>query len=1151
MDEQEKTCFRSAAMPTANREEALFAAVLEKPTAAERAAYLEGACGDDHALRSRIQALLAAHDGSGGVLDAPPSGLGGTAAHHAPAEGPCTRIGPYKLFQELGEGGMGTVFMAEQQEPVRRMVAIKVIKPGMDSKDVLARFEAERQAIALMDHPNIAKVLDAGTTGERSQESGDRSQELGVGKQGIGDRLLTPDSCLLTPNPGRPYFVMELVKGVPITKYCDDHELSPRERLELFVPICQAIQHAHQKGVIHRDIKPSNVLVATYDGRPVPKVIDFGVAKAMGKRLTDRTLFTAFGHVVGTLEYMSPEQAELDALDVDTRSDVYALGVLLYELLTGSTPLSRKTLKQAALGEALRLIREEEPPKPSTRLSTAQALPSIAAHRKTEPAKLSKMMRGELDWMVMQALEKDRNRRYESASAFAADVQRYLRDEPVAACPPSAGYRLRKFARRHKAALRTTLGAAAVLLLAVVGVSWVLWDRAAQEAASQADWSKRLAETKQTVDVALVKADQHRNRAAETVSATSREADAALVTWGQADAALAQAEAALKAGTADDHLKERVLALQKPIQQGRGEAERRRAKLQRQEKLLLDLDEARMAPLVFFDGHFDVAGAGVKVAAAFTAYGLEVRPGGAEELGRRIRAEEPAVREALIVALDFWAGLAVWAHLADGADAAGFATTGWSAAEMQALAGMADDDPWRRRFRAASSAQDRQALLSLSDEAHRLAMPPANLLLLALSLRSDSVGGKEEAIALLRWARNRHPTDFWIALELGAPMFLGVEGTPAELEEAIGCARVALALRPDASLPYFALGSCLAKKGESDEAITAFHKAIEISPKFAWPHVGIGLVLRGKKQFDKAIAAFHKAIEVDAKTETAYHHLGLALHSNKQFDDAIAAFRVAIKIYPKFHQAYRGLGWALRANNQLDEAIAAFRMAIAINPKYAVAYNHLGIALRDKNQLDEAIIAFREAVRLDPKNAVWQNRLGIALQAKNQLDEAIGAFREAVRLDPKNAVWQNDLAWMLDNWADPRYRDPKSALDYAKNAVRLKPEVGHHWNTLGNAYYRNGDWKAALETLNKAVAVGKVNDDNFFWLAMTHWKLGDRDAARTWYDKGVSALSKSARTDSLAVEEFERYRAEAAEVLGIQSSTAPSKDAPLVKKNPA
>ena len=262
-------------------------------------------------------------------------------------EGPGSRIGPYKILQELGEGGMGTVFLAEQLEPVRRMVALKVIKPGMDSKEVLARFEAERQALALMDHPNIAKVLDSGTTAS-----------------------------------GRPYFGMELVKGIPITKYCDEHQLPPRQRLELFIPVCQAIQHAHQKGVIHRDIKPSNVLVASYDGKPVPKVIDFGVAKAMGQKLTERTMFTGLGHIIGTMEYMSPEQAELNALDIDTRSDIYSLGVLLYELLTGSTPLSRKRLKQAAVTEALRLIREEEPPKPSTRVSSSELLPSISAQRK-------------------------------------------------------------------------------------------------------------------------------------------------------------------------------------------------------------------------------------------------------------------------------------------------------------------------------------------------------------------------------------------------------------------------------------------------------------------------------------------------------------------------------------------------------------------------------------------------------------------------------------------------------------------------------------------------------------------------------------------------------------------------------------------------
>jgi WD40 repeat protein len=348
---------------------------------------------------------------------------------------------------------MGEVWMAEQAQPVQRKVALKLIKPGMDTKQVVARFEAERQALALMDHPNIARVFDGGTT---EGEPGGR-------------------------NPGRPYFVMELVKGVPITKYCDEHRLTPKERLELFAQACQAVQHAHQKGVIHRDLKPSNVLVAPYDGRPVVKVIDFGVAKAAGQRLTEKTLFTAFGAVVGTLEYMSPEQAELNNQDIDTRSDVYSLGVLLYELLTGTTPLTRDRLKLTAFTDMLRAVREEEPPKPSTRLAqSTETLPAVSAQRHMEPAKLTRLVRGELDWIVMKALEKDRARRYETANNFAHDIQRYLTDEPVQACPPTAGYRLRKFARRNKRALATASLLSAVVVLAVpaLAVSYVRTSRA-------------------------------------------------------------------------------------------------------------------------------------------------------------------------------------------------------------------------------------------------------------------------------------------------------------------------------------------------------------------------------------------------------------------------------------------------------------------------------------------------------------------------------------------------------------------------------------------------------------------------------------------------------------------------------------------------
>ena len=434
-------------------ERSIFLAALDITDPAQRSAYLNQACGGDDNLHKHIDELIATEAKLGGFLARPHLGPSATANFTPIAEGPGTQIGPYKLLQQIGEGGMGVVFMAEQMHPVRRTVALKIIKPGMDTRQIIARFEAERQALALMDHSNIARVLDAGTT-----------------------------------ETNRPYFVMELVKGVPITTYCDEHQLTPRQRLELFIPVCQAVQHAHQKGVIHRDLKPSNVMIALYDGRPVPKVIDFGVAKAAGSKLTEKTLFTEFGAVLGTLEYMSPEQAELNQLDVDTRSDIYSLGVLLYELLTGSTPLERKRLKETALQEVLRIIREEEPPKPSTRITAAINQPSIAASRGMEPKQLSGLVRGELDWIVMKALEKDRSRRYETANGLMRDIEHYLADEPVQACPPSAAYRLRKLARRHKVALATSGVVAASLILCTVISAWQALVARRAEGLRKSDW---------------------------------------------------------------------------------------------------------------------------------------------------------------------------------------------------------------------------------------------------------------------------------------------------------------------------------------------------------------------------------------------------------------------------------------------------------------------------------------------------------------------------------------------------------------------------------------------------------------------------------------------------------------------------------------
>jgi hypothetical protein len=446
-------------------EKALFEAARNVTDPAARQALLDQTCSGSLALRTRIENLLTAqesaeafftiHPLTGDEAAAPKTEaeMDQAVAAAADAEGLDARIGRYRLLQRMGEGGCGVVYLAEQEKPVRRRVALKIIRLGMDTEAVIARFEAERQALALMDHPNIARVLDAGAT-----------------------------------NTGRPYFIMELVRGVQITEYCDGRCLNLGQRLNLFRQVCHAIQHAHQKGVIHRDIKPSNILVTLHDGMPVPKVIDFGIAKATEGRLADHTVFTAYGQFIGTPAYMSPEQAEMGGMDIDTRSDIYSLGVLLYELLTGRTPFDNKKLLESGWDEMRRTLREKEPLRPSDTIATLppKALTAIAGQRGLEPARMVSSLKGDLDWIVMKALEKERSRRYETANGLAMDVQRYLNCEPVVACPPSRWYRLQKLARRNRVVFISAAAVAAALIFGLGASTWLFFrEREARQEAER------------------------------------------------------------------------------------------------------------------------------------------------------------------------------------------------------------------------------------------------------------------------------------------------------------------------------------------------------------------------------------------------------------------------------------------------------------------------------------------------------------------------------------------------------------------------------------------------------------------------------------------------------------------------------------------
>jgi tetratricopeptide (TPR) repeat protein/tRNA A-37 threonylcarbamoyl transferase component Bud32 len=1027
-----------------SEEMSIFLSAIEIDSVDKRNAYLDTVCRENPKLRAAVEALLREHELPQGLLDSPdmPAPTFGFASI-AEMEKPGMMIGRYKLVHEIGHGGMGVVYMAVQKEPVKRQVALKIIKPGMDTREVVARFEAERQALALMDHQSIAHVLDGGST-----------------------------------ESGRPYFVMELVDGTPITDYCDECRFTTRQRLELFIKVCQAVQHAHLKGVIHRDIKPSNILVTNYDHIAVPKVIDFGIAKALRQPLTDASVHTQVTQMIGTPMYMSPEQAQRSGLDVDTRTDVYSLGVLLYELLTGATPFDKQRFQESGLDEVKRIIREEEPPKPSTRLSTlGAALDTVVEKHHTDRRTLTKELSGELDWLVMKALEKDRNRRYESASGLANDVQRYLDDEPVEACPPSTTYRFGKFCRRNKTSLAIASLILCALALGLAGTTWQTRRAVAAENLAE----QRLQDAEEQAQLAQANYVRAREAVKQMLTRVADEELATIPEMKDIRRRLLEDAAAFYTKLLEVNPRDSQAYLERgQVYELLGEYDKVRPDYEKASQLAPDNSEFHHQ-LAYFLSHVpDTAYRDNERAILHMKCAVQLEPGNAgyqsalgEIYHRQGRKDEALVHYRRACALK--------------------------------------PDAYLARFRMCQLTGDLHGALEVMQKKAEFGAPSAwdyfeiGHMYRARRNHQEAIAAYTKAIDMAQTIRDESAdtTRFYRYTARGdSYTALGM------YEQALADYDKAVELGPFRSYTYKRRGLMHFRLGHYDQALADIAKAIELKPdddsNVTW--IPLDEVAKCPDESfrkgilelaDKVVELNDGAAEAQVKRIHVYAAFGREEEALGDLDQAMATLQDLVENVPNAPEHRKQLAelesalasWqsrehreraeVRRARGELDSAVADWTEVIRLHPNDADAYRRRGASLLGAGQLGAAMDDCNQAIRLRPDWAWAYSTRGDVHAAKGDLNGAVADYEQAMQRNPK---WEWPLlrrGLIYERMGNPR----KALADYEK-AVELGPWNSFPFKHRARLYFGLGHYDQALADIVKAIEVKPDDWSNTTWIPL-------------------------------------------------------------------